>query len=381
MNILSIPYNNELKKVQFETLRFNTLSLKTIPAPYFKDYSNHSDPAYRNYKTYDKFGFREQLLKELSISLKDTVLKLIVLSPPDNASSHDAFAYLAGKEIVPVRFYEDENFKKWMDIIFERNYEGLKKDKEDGLFEQQPELNPNPQFMLVLGKGQFSQTTVNSGMMVDERPYENTGAYLHKKAPQQYNEAKIKREKDNYIKKYTNTGGSGLDAEHIGKAFENYILNKALSPIPPADNETLYLEFEKIAGYPFPDDLKAVLKHHNGIPGTGFLAAKEVLTEWKNWKTIYDDWMLVDLNGNNQPDGLKTLGIYTNPYWLPFLSTGGGNFIALDFAPGSKGSSGQIIAFGADEQKIRFITKDIAEFLEALSRDDAILNKGFQKGK
>lgn len=182
MNILSIPYNNELKKVQFETMSFNSISLHTIPAPYFKDYSNHGDPAYRNYKTYDKFGFRELLLNQLSTSLKDNVLKLLILTPPDNTSSYEAFAYLAGKEIVPVRFYEDKTFRKWMDIIFERNFERLKKDKENRLFERQPELNPNPQFMLVLGKGQFSQTTVNSGMLIDERPYENTGAYLHKKS-------------------------------------------------------------------------------------------------------------------------------------------------------------------------------------------------------
>ncbi len=297
MNILSIPYNNELKKVQFETMSFNSISLHTIPAPYFKDYSNHGDPAYRNYKTYDKFGFRELLLNQLSTSLKDNVLKLLILTPPDNTSSYEAFAYLAGKEIVPVRFYENKTFRKWMDIIFERNFERLKKDKENRLFEQQPELNPNPQFILVLGKGQFSQTTVNSGMLIDERPYENTGAYLHKKSTTAIQRDENQKRKGQLYQKYINTTGSGLDTVRIGKAFENYILTKELSPIAPVDNEIRYLEFEKMAGYPFPPSLKAVLKHHNGIPGTGFLSAKEVLTEWQNWKAIYNDWMLVDLIG------------------------------------------------------------------------------------
>lgn len=87
--------------------------------------------------------------------------------------------------------------------------------------------------------------------------------------------------------------------------------------------------------------------------------------------------MLIELKGNSQPDGRKTLGIYTNPYWVPFLSTGGGNFIALDYAPGSQGTSGQIIAFGADEQKIRFIAINMADFLEQYIKSDVVLSTGF----
>lgn len=264
-----------------------------------------------------------------------------------------------------------------MDIIFERNYERLKNDTEDRLFERQLELNPDPQFMLVLAKGQFFQSSVNTGMMVDERPYENTGVYLYKKAPQQYNQAKITREKQNFIKKHINTNGAGLEALVISKTFNNYVYAKNYTPSPAILNDSVYSEFKKIAGFPFPEELKTVLNYHNGVPGTGFLTANETLTEWKNWKTVYDDWMLVDLKGNSYPDGQKTLGIYTNPYWVPFLSTEGGNFIALDFAPGSKGNSGQIIAFGADEQKTRFIAKNLVEFLEELAKGDKILNTGF----
>lgn len=279
MNIISIPYNNELKKVQFETISFNTISLKSVPAPFYKDYSNHSDPAYRNYKTYDRFGFRDELLKELSTTLKDTVLKIIVLTPPQNVNSYEAFAYLSDKEIVPLWFYEDTNFRKWMDIIFEKNYERLKKDTDEGLFNRQPELNPNPQFMLVLGKGQFSQKWVNSGMLVDERPYENTGAYLYNKAPQQYNEAKIKGEKENYIKKYVDTNGSGLAKTSVGETFQKYIDTKNLVPNTAVNTMAIYQEFEALAGYSFPDDLKALFDYHNGIPETGFLSTKEVLVE------------------------------------------------------------------------------------------------------
>lgn len=155
----------------------------------------------------------------------------------------------------------------------------MKKDTDEGLFNRQPELNPNPQFMLVLGKGQFSQKWVNSGMLVDERPYENTGAYLYNKAPQQYNEAKIKGEKENYIKKYVDTNGSGLAKTSVGETFQKYIDTKNLVPNTAVNTMAIYQEFEALAGYSFPDDLKALFDYHNGIPETGFLSTKEVLVE------------------------------------------------------------------------------------------------------
>ena len=104
----------------------------------------------------------------------------------------------------------------------------------------------------------------------------------------------------------------------------------------------------------------------------------KALQEWKNWKQIYDDWPLEDLTGNNDSDANKTLGIYTNPYWIPFLHDGTGNFIAIDYAPNTAGQSGQIIAFGADEIKIRFIAKDMEDFLQQLLNGKDVLNNGLK---
>ncbi|MEP2278257.1 SMI1/KNR4 family protein [Maribacter sp.] len=268
-----------------------------------------------------------------------------------------------------------------MDVIFEKQYQKLEDYKNNGQFERQPELNPNPQFMLTLGKGQFSQNWVNSGMLIDERPYENTGAFLHKKAPKQFNEVKIAKEKQNYLKKYIKTNNAHFDEVHLQKLFIEFIGNKNLQPNEPVNNENIYNEFESLANYKFPKELRTLFNTHNGFENTGFLTAEQILTEWKNWKEIYDDvnWMLVDLTGNNHPDGRKTIGIYTNPYWVPFYSTGGGNFIAIDYAPGSKGNAGQIIAFGADEIKIRFIAEDMIDFLQQIIDGKDILNNGFEK--
>lgn len=279
MNSTTIPYNAQLKKLQLEAIPFNTISLKDIPAPFHKDYSGHADPAYRNCKTYDRFGFRDALLRELSTKFKDTVIKVMILTPRPNAISYDAFAFLADKQIVALHFNEDVDFRKSIGIIFEKNYERLKKDKEDGLFERQPELNPNPQFLLVLGKGQFSQSSVNSGMVLDQRPYENTGAYLYKNAPQRYNATKIAREKQNYLKKYIDTNGTNIDSKLLTELFYTYIKTRKLSLSPPANNQSVYQDFEQVAGFPFPKELKTFLGIHNGIPGSNFLTASEVLAE------------------------------------------------------------------------------------------------------
>ncbi|WP_298778224.1 SMI1/KNR4 family protein [uncultured Polaribacter sp.] len=324
-------------------------------------------------------GFREIILENISNQLKNKVLKLFIITPKDTELPYDAFAYLTNKEIIALHFENKGNFKLWMDIIFKKQYQKLEKNSVNGQFEKQPELNQNPQFMLVLGKGEFSQKRVNSGMLIDEKPYKNTGAYLYKNAPKQYNQAKIAKEKQNYIKKYINTYVENLDTIQLQKLFNKFISTRKIKPNPPKNNQKIYNEFESLANYKFPEELRILLNNHNGIENTGFLTAEEILNEWKNWKMIYDDvnWMLIDLTGNNHPDGRKTIGIYTNPYWIPFLSTGGGNFIAIDYAPGSKGKSGQIIAFGTDETKIRFIDKSMVSFLEYLIDGKDVFNNGF----
>ena len=380
MNIQSIPYNNQLKKVELLDIIFNTISLEEIPVPYFKDYSHHKSVTARNYKSYDTMGFRDTLLKHLSKNFESTVLKLIIITPKGEKSHYDVFAYLSDKRIIGLYLEDKENFKLWMDIIFKDQYQKLEEYRNNGQFERQPELNHNPQFMLTLGKGQFSQKWVNSGMLIDEKPYKNTGAYLYKNAPKQYNEAKIAKEKQNYIKKYINTThNSNINKALLKKLFDEFIRVKKINPNPSKNNEQVYEEFETLSGYAFPEELKLLLSLHNGIENTGFLTAEQILDEWNNWKEIYDslDWMLIDLTGNTHPDGRKTIGIYTNPYWIPFLSTGSGNFIAIDYAPGSKGTSGQVIAFGADEIKIRFIANNLEDFFRKLIDGKDVLNNGF----
>ena len=352
MHMKKLVYGNQLKNIDISDIEFNTLKLDEIPGSYNENF--------------DEFDFRDTLLSQVSVILEDTILKMLIITPKEVSKPYDAFAYLSNKSIVPLRFQNTGNFKQGMDVIFKSQHENLEEDKRNGLFERQPELNPNPQFMLIIGKGQFSQKWVNSGMLIDERPYENTGMYLFKNAPNKYNETKIAAEKKKYIEKYIDLKSISLYTEKLKEQFAIYLTKHSLEAKPPIDNEAVYREFQSLAGYEFPAELKTLFTLHNGIDGTRFLNAQQVLVEWKNWKSIYDDpnWSLVDLKGNNETDSDKTLGIYTNPYWIPFISTGGGNFIAIDYSPGSKGTSGQIIAFGADADKIKWVAGSLGDFLK-----------------
>lgn len=357
-----IPYNETLKTLTFETLPFGEIALNAISEPYYEDFSHHESAMARAYKSYDTMGFRDELLQVLATTLDQQVLKLIILTPKGAGTPYDAFVYLEDRHIVPLHITDTGHFKQWMDIIFEEEYAG-----SDG------------QFILVLSAGMFSQRAINTGMLVDERPYENTGAYLYKNAPKQYNATEIAREKQHYINRYIDTSGAGLEDAVLKEGFAAFLKANSLHPNASRSHDTIYNKFEALSGYAFPQTLKTLFTMHNGVEGSGFLTAEEVLNEWKNWKDIYDDvhWSLTDLTGNHEPDGQRTLGIYTNPYWIPFFTTGGGNFLAIDYAPGNAGKSGQIIAFGADEVKVRFIAADMDDFLRQLTAGEEVLNNGF----
>ncbi|MCX2679077.1 SMI1/KNR4 family protein [Galbibacter sp. EGI 63066] len=381
MNIEKLAYNKQLKKLELEDIPFNQLPLYNIPKPSYQNQPSYIVVRWKNNNSIDKHEFIDLLLKHLSKTLNDTVLKLIIITPRHIGSPYNAFAFLASKQIVALHFEDSEHFKQWMEIIFEK-FKGPQHDKVNGTLENQSE--PISQFMLNITGSGHSISPVKA-INDSEKPYKNTGKFIFKNVPQKYNEKEISDERQDFIKKYIDTSGAKLDLAEINSLFKTFIAIKGLKPTPPVDNEQTYQEFENTSGIPFPAELKALNDLHNGFEHDdevkqewfSFLSAEQVLKEWKNWKTVYDDWTLEDLTGNIDPDGEKTIGMYTNPYWIPFCSTGGGNFIGIDYAPGSQGKSGQLIAFGADEYKIRFIAEDLGDFLQQFIDGKDVLDNGF----
>lgn len=381
MNFQKLSYDNKLKALQYEDIPFNAIALSGLPEPFCKDYSNHSDPAYRNYKSWDTGGFQGIFIEQLGQLLSDDILKVKIITPKDPQSPYISFLYLKNKNIAGLHIENSGNFKAWMAIYFEKSYQGREKHKEDGLYTRQPELNPNAPFMLSFNNaGGHGLKSIHTGMRVDVKPFDDTGAYLHKNAPPQYNQEKIAREKQNYIKKYINTELPEHDQEKLLSLWQQLLPLDAFKCLEGIDFSSHYAEFKALSGFDFPVSIKTFYQVPNAgleLNGLKLLKPKEIIEEWKAWKVIYDDWMLADLTGNNHPDGRKTLGIYTTPYWVPFAATGGGNFIAMDFAPGSKGACGQIIAFGADEIKIRYLAENLTDFLQQIADGKEAWNNGF----
>jgi len=57
---------------------------------------------------------------------------------------------------------------------------------------------------------------------------------------------------------------------------------------------------------------------------------------------------------------------YFNPKWIPIISDSGGNFIGIDLDPDVKGTKGQIIIFGRDEDEMIVVSDSLSGFFDYL---------------
>ena len=125
--------------------------------------------------------------------------------------------------------------------------------------------------------------------------------------------------------------------------------------------------FRQAAGFHLPDGLAALLSLSNGAKGAfGFrdlMSVAEITRQWVGWKQIFDDFLLDDLQDNYTSDQGRTVGMYTTPHWVSFVDESTGNYAALDLLPGPAGRQGQIIYFGADQDLVRWLASDVADFL------------------
>jgi cell wall assembly regulator SMI1 len=147
------------------------------------------------------------------------------------------------------------------------------------------------------------------------------------------------------------------------------------------------IEFEKIAGIPFPSELKTIYELNNGqIKGRGIFFglqmlqidekvganATSIIAQWKIWKEVYDD----EVSGNlvytpemkkdwfrSYPDKAIKLE-YVNPKWIPFAYDLTGNHHGIDLDPDINGKVGQVINFGRDEEEKIVIANSFKEYLQ-----------------
>jgi len=170
-----------------------------------------------------------------------------------------------------------------------------------------------------------------------------------------------------YLDKLTRKGSKFMSKWHT---FKEGVREEFKTPFeylnPPASDEEIQ-SIEQRIGSSMPKEFIDLYKDCNGESdkglGVGFglrlLSIQEIHREMDNWDEIISDG-LEDFN-----DGCKSTPknaihlVYANHNWIPIFSDGGGNFLGIDFDPGSKGKSGQVINFGRDEEEKRVLSKTL----------------------
>ena len=133
-------------------------------------------------------------------------------------------------------------------------------------------------------------------------------------------------------------------------------------------------------GHPLPEELKAVLKTHDGgreagiMPGGpdfddcpfDFLSAKVVFEEWRRWVVAEAEHPMDedDLAYAAGDSDLEVRRVGYDPAWLPFAEIGG-NVLCLDLHPADGGTAGQVISHNHENAGNRVLAPSLTDYLEA----------------
>ncbi|WP_159023674.1 SMI1/KNR4 family protein [Formosa sp. L2A11] len=330
-----VAYTDCVKDMKWDDFNFNSIEIKTLPPL--------EDPEY--YK--NSFTFKDALLEAVHDFSGHKILKLILVSPDIKVSTKFyVFAYLEGKNILTLEIKNTPIFNTWFN-----NIDGKKKEEQV------------TSKVYSFGSNQFScQPTTN---FKEDYIYKNTGDFISKFIPNAFIAEELAKEKVDFLAPFIQLEAK-INLEDLKQSFKALVAEKGLTCMPPKNNDAIYTKFEKEAGFPFPSIVKAYLTIHNGCENTAFMGIENIYEEWKQWKDIYDDWTQEELLDTYTTNLNKALLMYTTPYWIPFFNLQNGNFLAFDFAPNTKGTSGQIIRYGAD-QEIGYIEADsIHTFIKSL---------------
>jgi cell wall assembly regulator SMI1 len=149
--------------------------------------------------------------------------------------------------------------------------------------------------------------------------------------------------------------------------------------LAPGCSDAAIVEFESLVGRPFPESLKNLYKWHDGqrgatnsglFYGLEFLSLAKARENWESWKDIIDEWSPEEMTEGSAfctsgtPDAVQAL--YANRYWIPFAYDYCGNHLGVDLDPGARGTVGQVINFGSDEEDKYVVATSVAAFMEWL---------------
>ncbi|CDL84035.1 SMI1/KNR4 family protein [Xenorhabdus szentirmaii] len=159
--------------------------------------------------------------------------------------------------------------------------------------------------------------------------------------------------------------------------FEEWLknnLNEVVLDLNPGATDEELQAFSSELGIELPNEFNELYKWHNGQKmdiftgpwyGLEFLPLERVKREWQIWRNIVDDTEVMTALSNDAkstpPDFVKK--VYANKLWIPFAHDSSGNHLGIDLDPGHKGTWGQVISFGRDEERKIVIAPDIMSFV------------------
>lgn len=128
---------------------------------------------------------------------------------------------------------------------------------------------------------------------------------------------------------------------------------------------------------PIPNDFVDLYRWHNGQKmeihtgpwyGLTFLPLSRVLVERSSWADILRQSSMESISSLNSratsyPRGFVRC-LYANTKWVPFAYDWAGNYLGIDLDPDEKGTFGQVINFGRDEERKIAVAPSISAFLD-----------------
>ncbi|BDM65972.1 SMI1/KNR4 family protein [Shewanella sp. NFH-SH190041] len=141
---------------------------------------------------------------------------------------------------------------------------------------------------------------------------------------------------------------------------------------PGASNDEIS-GLEQHLGQTLPQSVKNLLAVYNGQQhdalgiafGARLLSIDGIKQCWDHWLNLDDEALNQENRGLMESDPVGVIKpLYTNPHWIPVTDDGSGNFMALDFDPDIRGTQGQIISCGIDEDVKCLVASDFEAFLE-----------------
>jgi cell wall assembly regulator SMI1 len=140
---------------------------------------------------------------------------------------------------------------------------------------------------------------------------------------------------------------------------------------PPASSDQLR-KFEDSIKVKLPQEVWESYQVHNGqgdgpgiVYGLPILPLDDCLHNWRGWAG-YEPVDYMDEGCCSFPSEFVRQA-YFDPGWIPLTDDSGGNHIGIDLNPGQKGTAGQVIVFGPDDELHTVLARNWRQFLADLA--------------